>query len=89
MEYCRKVKKTKAWSKVSFKEPESAAGVAGGSKPAATSIESMEEDENGEKLDYYDDLGTPPYDPMDADATEEVLHGPTMEVTSSQETELL
>ena len=68
-EYCRKVKKTKPCGKVSFKEPEPAAGATADTPPASTSVE--DKDENGEQLDYYDDIG------------------PTMEVSSSQETELL
>ena len=55
----------------------------------STSVGGRDEDENGEQLDYYDDIGPPPYDPMDAEASEDVLRGPTMEVSSSQETELL
>ena len=89
MEYCRKVKKTKPRGKVSFKEPEPAAGPTADTPPASTSVEDKDEDENGEQLDYYDDIGPAPYDPMDADASEDVLRGPTMEVSSSQETELL
>ena len=89
MEYCRKVKKTKPRGKVSFKEPEPAARATADTPPASTSVEHKDEDEHGEQLDYYDDIGPAPYDPMDADASEDVLRGPTMEVSSSQETELL
>ena len=72
MEYCRKVKKTKPRGKVSFKEPEPAAGATADMPPASTSVEDRDEDENGEQLDYYDDIGPAPYDPMDADASEDV-----------------
>ena len=89
MEYCRKVKKTKPRGNVSFKEPEPAAGATADTPPASMSVEDKDEDENGEQLDYYDDIGPAPYDPMDADASEDILRGPTMEVSSSQETELL
>ena len=89
MEYCRKAKKAKPRGKVSFKEQEPAAGAAADTLPASASVENKEEDENGEQLDYYDDIGPAPYNPMDADTSEDVLGGPTIEVSSSQETELL
>ena len=89
IEYCRRAKKAKPRGKVSFKEPEPAAGAATDTPTVSTSVEGRDEDENGEQLDYYDDIGPAPYDPMDAEASEDVLRGPTMEVSSSQETELL
>ena len=44
MEYCRKVKKTKPRGKVSFKEPEPAAGATADTPPASTNVEDKDKD---------------------------------------------
>ena len=82
-------------AKVRFEEPGASAAPRRGATPPAENPVSMERDETDEPLDYNDDLGEAPFDPMNdelpfvATSWDSELDGPSIDITPSQENVLL
>ena len=78
-----------------FEEPGGSATPAPRVMPPTEIPAGMERDEHGELLDYKDDLGEPPFDPMNDElpsvstSWDSELNGLSMDVTPSQESVLL
>ena len=89
----RRSRKTEA--KVRFEEPGASATTAPQAAPPTETPAGVDRDEHGELLDYEDDIGEPPFDPMNDElpsiraSWDSELDGPSMDITPSQESALL
>ena len=85
----------KTEAKVRFKEPGASATTVPQVTPPTETPSGVDRDEHGELLDYVDDIGEPPFDPMNDElpsiraSWDSELDGPSMDVTPSQESALL